>query len=169
LEPVAGAAAAGVEDAALVCPLAVPAGCEPADADRLAAAPFADPEVEVRPLAEPVRALAFPLLAVPLLAVPVRVAVDPLRGLAPAFRVPAGARLVPEAGRWVLGVVRVLVVVRALVAARALLAVRTLVPLLVPLLGVAGAVALAAPAGSVVQFLNMKYCWPSVHTFVVTQ
>jgi hypothetical protein len=34
---------------------------------------------------------------------------------------------------------------------------------------VAAAVAPAAPAGSTVQFLNMKYCWPSVHRFVVTQ
>ena len=27
----------------------------------------------------------------------------------------------------------------------------------------------SAPTGSVVQFLNMKYCWPSVHRLVVTQ
>jgi hypothetical protein len=34
---------------------------------------------------------------------------------------------------------------------------------------VAPASAPAAPAGSVVQFLNMKNCWPSVHRLVVTQ
>ena len=33
--------------------------------------------------------------------------------------------------------------------------------------GAAGA--LAAPAGVTSQFRNMKYCWPSVHRFVVTQ
>ena len=27
----------------------------------------------------------------------------------------------------------------------------------------------SAPTSSVVQFLNMKYCWPSVHRLVVTQ
>jgi hypothetical protein len=34
---------------------------------------------------------------------------------------------------------------------------------------VAPATAPAAPTSSVVQFLNMKYCWPSVHRLVVTQ
>jgi len=36
-------------------------------------------------------------------------------------------------------------------------------------LPVAAAVAPAACAGSTVQLRNMKYCWPSVHRFVVTQ
>ena len=27
----------------------------------------------------------------------------------------------------------------------------------------------SAPTGVVSQFLNMKYCWPSVHRLVVTQ
>jgi len=35
---------------------------------------------------------------------------------------------------------------------------------------VAAAAAIAAlPVGTIAQFRNMKYCWPSVHTFVVTQ
>ena len=34
---------------------------------------------------------------------------------------------------------------------------------------VAPASAPAAPTGSVVQFLNMNHCWPSVHRLVVTQ
>jgi hypothetical protein len=34
---------------------------------------------------------------------------------------------------------------------------------------VVAATALSAAASSVVQFLNMKYCWPSVHRLVVTQ
>ena len=47
-------------------------------------------------------------------------------------------------------------------AGRAELCVTRAVPL-------AAAVAPAAGTGSVVQFRNMKYCWPSVHTFVATQ
>jgi hypothetical protein len=53
---------------------------------------------------------------------------------------PADGRAAPEVGR------------------SELLVVRTVVP---------AAPAVAGTGGS--QFLNMKYCWPSVHRFVVTQ
>jgi len=92
--------------------------------------------------------------------------VDPVRGLAvdvfaPAVEVLALPEVVfapPEPGRRPAAAV-----LAAAEPGRCALVVRTPVP------EVAGAVAPAAPAGSTVQFLNMKNCCPSVHRFVVTQ
>jgi hypothetical protein len=128
-------------------------------------------------LAVPLAALAVPLaaLAAPLVAVAVPLAVPADRELAEpaalalAIRAAAAAEVRPSrpAGRVAAAAGRAAVpAVEVLAAAereRSELCVATAVP-------VAGAVALAAPAGvTTSQFRNMKYCWPSVHTFVVTQ
>ena len=123
----------------------VAAALRDADPVRAALAPLLPPAG--RDPAEPSRLTCVVLDAGRVLEDPVRVLEDPVRALADPVR-PA-ALAAPEPGRSELCVARA-----------------ALPP---PVPGAAAAVAPATPAGSTSQFLNMKNCWPRVHTLVVTQ